>query len=90
MEGNTGLQTAESFAGGAGGGAGTFAQTAAYVAGGIATIFGQVGANKYVRDLSINHDDVVAEDIHQDNRTLIYTAITGMLLVGVVIILTRK
>lgn len=86
----TGLMTAGEFSNASGGGSAGFGQTVQFVTDGVATIFGQVAANKYVRDLSINHDDVIAEDIHRDNQTWIYFGITLVLLIGVAIILTRK
>lgn len=57
---------------------------------GASIIFGQVFANRNIEDLRIGYDDVVAEDIHRDNRSLMIAAITALLAIAVVWVLVKK
>ena len=52
-------------------------------------IFGQVAANKSVRDLNINYDDVVIESTHVDKQQVII-AIATIVLFGYSLYLAFK
>jgi hypothetical protein len=86
----TGLMSAGNYANISAGGGGGMSQGIATVANGASIIFGQVLANRSVRDLSINYDAIVAEDIHRDNRSLMVLAVTLLLAIAVAYVLVKK
>ena len=86
MEALTGLMSGGDYSNASGG----EAQAIKAVVQGASIIFGQVFANRNVQDLSINYDDVVAEDIHRDNRSLLFALAAIALTIAVAYILFKK
>lgn len=65
---------------------GGYQQALDTVGGGIGIIFGNIAANKNVRDLSIDYDDVVVESTNVDNQQ-VSIAIAALLLLSLTVYL---
>lgn len=57
---------------------------------GASIIFGQVLANRSLQDLRISYDDVVAEDIHRDNRSIMVAVIAALLAIAVAYVIVKR
>ncbi len=68
---------------------GGYQQALNTVAGGIGIIFGNIAANKNVRDLSIDYDDVVVESTNVDNQQ-VSIAVATLLLLSLTVFLMIK
>lgn len=57
---------------------------------GVGIIFGNIAANKNIRDLSIDYDDVVVESTNVDNQQVIIAVATLLLLTLTVYLMIRQ
>lgn len=69
---------------------GGYQQALNAVGGGIGIIFGNIAANKNVRDLSIDYDDVVVESTNVDNQQVSIAVATLLLLSLTVFLMIRQ
>jgi hypothetical protein len=69
---------------------GGYQQALNTVGGGIGIIFGNIAANKNVRDLSIDYDDVVVESTNVDNQQVSIAVATLLLMSLTVFLMIRQ